>query len=188
VSSARTAAIALAIVAFTLLPVAIKARDLQLVDQREHSFTLADLKGAPLVVTFVSAHCYDVCPLINAQIAAAVSQAEHTHLKVRFLTVTLDPERDSAHDLRALANSFAADPQRWIVAGGKPGDVHGVMRAFHVTTQRGPDGYADAHTTLVYLVDSQGTLRTTMLASTDLSDRIIRTLRAHWNALAQGMQ
>jgi protein SCO1/2 len=188
VSPARTAAIALAIAAFTLLPVAIKARDLQLVDQREHSFTLADLKGRPLVVTFVSAHCYDVCPLINAQIASAVSQAAHTHLNVRFLTVTLDPERDSAHDMRALANSFAADPQRWIVAGGTPDDVHGVMRAFHVTAQRGSDGYANAHTTFVYLVDSRGTLRTTMLASTDLSDRIIRALHAHWNNLTPGMQ
>ncbi len=181
----RLAAV-LATVALALLPTAIKARDLQMVDQRGRAFTLADLKGSPLVVTFVSAHCYDVCPLIDGQIAAAAAQARQAHLNVRFLTVTLDPERDSLHDMRVIANEFSADPRQWIIAGGSVGNIHGIMRTFDVTVQRGPQGFAEAHTTFVYLLDAGGTVQRTLLASSDLSVRVIRALQSNWSLLSRG--
>lgn len=179
-----TAAIVLLAIAALAAP-ANAAREARLVDQTGHAFTLAQLRGTPLVVTFISAHCKDVCPLIDGQIGAAVGSARASNLRVRFLTITLDPERDTARDMRKLATTFAADPRSWLVAGGAVPDVRAVMRAFRVTANRGGDGYADVHTTFVYLVDKRGVVRSTMLASNDLSTQIVAAVKQQWKVLAR---
>ncbi len=149
----------------------------RLIDQNGHAFTFQTLRGIPLVVTFVAAHCTDACPLINAQFAQAARRLAETHARVRLLTITLDPEHDSLRDMRGIARRFQADPRTWIVAGGSRADVHAVMRAFGVVAQRGRDGYADVHTTFVYFIDGRGQLRKTMLASTALGDQLVELAR-----------
>lgn len=172
----RILAVAFAAVLTALQP-AHAARMPRLVDQNGHAFTFADLRGTPLFVTFIAAHCTDACPLINAQFAQAAARLAHSHVRARLLTITLDPEHDSLSDMRAIAQRFHADPRRWIVAGGTRANVHSVMAAFGVQAQRGRKGYADVHTTFVYYVDSRGMLRKTILASTALSDQIVDLVR-----------
>ena len=148
------------------------AQRVRLIDQRGTAFNFDDLRGAPVVLTFISAHCTDACPLINAQISQTVKHLERTPLAVRFLTVTLDPERDTASDMRHIAKTFEANPARWIVASGDPASVHALMRRYHVETQRDAEGYATEHTTFVYILDPQLHLRRALLASTNLSEQL----------------
>ena len=82
----------------------------RLVDQQGHTFTLASLRGKPLVLTFIAAHCTDACPLINAQFADAAQRIAEAHLDARLLTVTLDPEHDSPRTMRELAQPFRGRP------------------------------------------------------------------------------
>jgi protein SCO1 len=144
-----------------------------LVDQQRRSFTLSSLRGRPLAVTFIAAHCTDACPLINAQFAMAARRIAHEGLKARLLTITLDPEHDSPATMRDLAKRFGADPRYWILASGSTADVHRIMRAFGVISVEGRRGYHDRHTTFVYLFDSDGQPVQTMLASTALVDSLI---------------
>ena len=177
-SCIRTSAIAI-LAAIALAIPAQAARALpQLIDQRGHAFTFESLRGTPLVVTFISAHCTDACPLINAEFAQAEQRFAQSHVRVRLLTITLDPEHDSLRDMRDVARRFDADPRTWLVAGGTPANVHSVMAAFGVTAERGRKGYADVHTTFVYFIDARGNLRKTILASTALSDQIVAQVRA----------
>jgi protein SCO1 len=161
------------IVAAASLALLAAAPQPRLVDQSGHPFTLASLRGEPLVVTFVSAHCTDACPLIDAQFADAARRIAQAHLTARLLTITLDPEHDSLATMRALARRFEANPRYWLVAGGTQSDVHRIMRAFGVVSIEGRRGYADHHTTFVYVFDKSGNFVKTMLASTDLSDAIV---------------
>jgi protein SCO1/2 len=154
------------------LPAAAFERPPQLVDQAGRSFSLTSLRGTPLIVTFVAAHCTDACPLVNAQFSEAARQLAAEHRNVRLVTITLDPENDPPRVMRALAKTFGADPHTWIVAGGTISDVHRVMREFGVMARRGRKGYADAHTTFVYFVDPNGVMRKTILASTDLGAQL----------------
>ncbi len=149
-----------------------------LIDQRGHRFTFSSLRGEPLIVTFVSAHCTDACPLINAQFAAAAQRIEREHLAARLLTITLDPEHDSPQTMRELARRFDANPRHWLVAGGSRSDIHAVMRAFGVISIEGKHGSNDHHTTFVYAMDSNGDLAQTLLASTATQDDILDGLRA----------
>lgn len=161
------------------------AAPLHLVDQTGRRFTLASLRGRPLIVTFIAAHCTDACPLINAQFAQAQKLFEQQHRSVRLLTITLDPEHDPPPVLRALAHRFGADPGRWIVAGGDTRSVHAVMKLFGVQAERGPSGYAEMHTTFVYVFDKHGRLHNTVLASTILGTQLADDVRAQWRELAQ---
>jgi len=149
------------------------ARAPLLVDQRGERFTLAQLRGRPLAVTFVSAHCHDVCPLIEAQIARAAQYERSVHGSLRFLTITLDPERDSHADLVRVARTFDADPAYWLIAGGNVSDVHRVMHEFGVVTARGGDGYADAHSTFVTILRSDGSVNAVLLASARLWQQLV---------------
>ena len=148
-----------------------------LVDQTGHHFTVASLRGAPVVVTFVAAHCTDACPLINAQFAQAAVRLERDRVHVRLLTITLDPEHDPPAVMRDLAQRFHANPNTWLVAGGAVGDVHRVMRSFGVVAEQGRRGYADVHSTFVYFLDGRGKLRDTMLASNALAGQILSEVR-----------
>lgn len=159
--------------AFALAHPAAAAHMPQLIDQTGHAFTFKDLRGTPLVVTFIAAHCTDACPLINAQFAQAAQQLKADRSRARLLTITLDPEHDSLHDMKEIARRFDADPKTWIVAGGSKADVHSVMAAFGVVAQRGRKGYAEVHTTFVYFIDGHGSLRKTILASTVLTKQIV---------------
>ena len=165
-------------IVFAAVLMAVTMVQPKLVDQAGHAFTFASLRGSPVAVTFVSAHCSDACPLINAQFSAAAAALKKKHMRLRLLSITLDPERDSLSDLRKLSRTFSADPRTWLIAGGNVKDVHEVMNAFGVVTSRGSDGFEDAHTTIVYLIDGQGVLRKTILPSRDLSGQLIDEMRA----------
>jgi protein SCO1 len=178
------AAVLLAAIVALATP-ARSAQTPQLIDQNGHAFTLGSLVGKPLIVTFIAAHCTDACPLINAQFQQADQLFVQRHLDVRLLTVTLDPEHDPPAVMRDLARRFNADPRRWVVAGGSNKNVHAVMRMFGVQAERGRKGYADVHTTFVYMFDKHGKLRKTILASTILGAQLADEIHAHWRELVQ---
>ena len=149
----------------------------RLVDQRGRSFTLASLRGKPLVITFIGAHCTDACPLINGQFSDVASRIHRDHVPARLLTITLDPEHDSPLAMRRLAKQFEANPQYWLFAGGTISNVHAIMRSFGVISVQGKDGYRDEHTTFVYILNSQGERVDTLLASSALNDSVVDALR-----------
>lgn len=145
----------------------------QLIDQNGHAFTLASLRGHPVAITFVSAHCTDACPLINAQFAQAAQTLARRKIDATLLTITLDPERDSLRDMHKIAREFSADSHHWLIAGGRAADVESVMRRFGVIAEIGKSGYREEHTTFVYVLDANGRLAKTMLASTGLADDVV---------------
>jgi protein SCO1/2 len=148
----------------------------QLIDQNGRAFTLAALRGRPVAITFVSAHCTDACPLVNAQFAQAAQTIVKRKLDATLLTVTLDPEHDSLGDMRKIAREFAADSHSWLVAGGTVGNVESLMHRFGVIAVSGKNGYREGHTTFVYVLDANGKLAKTMLASTGLADDVVEAV------------
>jgi len=150
----------------------------QLIDQTGRTFTLESLRGRPLIVTFISAHCTDACPLVNAQFSDAATQIAHQRLSTRLLTITLDPAHDPPSLMRSLATRFGANPRYWLLASGHRDDVDAILSAYGVIARPGKSGYREAHTTFVYVFDSNGRLEKTMLASTNLTDDILDEARA----------
>jgi protein SCO1/2 len=143
-----------------------------LMDQRGVHFTFDDLRGHPTVLTFISAHCTDACPLIEGQIAQAAAHERSVHGRLRFVTLSLDPQRDSIADLRRIAGAFDADPTYWRLARATPERTRELMQIFGVVAARDGDGYETSHTTLLYLLDRSGRYAGSVLPSTHLISQL----------------
>ncbi len=143
-----------------------------LVAQSGKHFTLDQLRGSPVVITFIAARCRDACPLIDAQIASAAHDVRASMHNVRFLTITLDPRHDSRAIMQHIAHEFDAREPRWIVATESSSTLAALTRRFGVVAQDDADGIPDMHTTFVYILDDRGRLQRTLLASANLSSDI----------------
>ena len=162
------------LLASIVVPSGVSAHRTAVVDQRGRAFTLQALRGAPTVVTFISAHCTDACPLINAQIAQAAraSLPSNTH----YASITLDPERDTRADMQRLARTFGANPSQWSFVSGGAAAIYQLMKRFGIVAVRGRDGYARAHTTFVYVLDRRGRLAATIMPSSALPSTLSREI------------
>ncbi|TAM58312.1 SCO family protein [bacterium] len=149
-----------------------------LIDQRGERFTLAALRGHPVVMTFAATRCTDACPLANAVFAQLQRRLSAAHRDARLLTVTLDPRYDTPFVMARLATTMGANSGRWILASGAPGDVARFMRAYGVVAQAGKDGVPDVHSTVIYLIDRRGRLAKRLLLSTAAADAVLSALPA----------
>ncbi|MDQ2679799.1 MAG: SCO family protein [Candidatus Eremiobacteraeota bacterium] len=180
----RRVSLAIALAAlFCTGAVAASGPQPRLQDQTGRIFTLDTLHGEPVVLTFIATHCTDACPLINAQFAQVSHDLSVDHVRVHLLSITLDPENDPPARMRAVAKQFDANAQNWQLATGSPSQVHRIMRAYNVLAQHDRKGYADVHTTYIYLIDRHGKLAKTILASTNFSADLFHELSVDWNRL-----
>jgi protein SCO1/2 len=78
--------------------------------------------------------------------------------KVAFVSITIDPERDTTAVLKDYAAAFDANLGGWSFLTGDPATVLEVARRYGVAVAKAADGGVD-HTLLTTLVDRQGAMR-----------------------------
>jgi protein SCO1 len=105
------------------------APDFTLTTQDGGRLSLKELRGTVVVVTFIYASCADTCPLLTAKLAALGPRLAGTSPPpVRFVGITVDPERDTPDVLRAYARGHGADGPGWAFLTGGPTQIHEVAR------------------------------------------------------------
>jgi cytochrome oxidase Cu insertion factor (SCO1/SenC/PrrC family) len=152
-------------------------RTIPLVDQHGVRFTLGDLHGLPVLVTFVATRCTDACPIATAMFSRLDERLHRKRVAATLVEVTLDPAYDTPFVMQQYASTYFAGASDWRLASGTPANVHALMRAFHVTAVKGRDGIPDVHSSFVYIFDSQGKQSRTLLLSTNLVDDALRALK-----------
>lgn len=79
--------------------------------------TRVDLLGKVWVANFIYTRCTETCPLQSARLARL--QAEFAGEEAfRLVSITVDPERDTAAALAGYAEKYGADPARWLFLTG----------------------------------------------------------------------
>jgi protein SCO1/2 len=129
---------------------AAPAPDFALLDQHGRSVSLGALRGRPVVVTFVFAHCQAVCPLLLQKIKTATTD------RAPVLAVTLDPWRDTPGALPGIARAWALPSHVHVLSAATAPDVTRVIAAFGVPFERDPVTGDIAHPALVFIVDRAG--------------------------------
>ena len=152
-------------------------RAIPLVDQHGVRFKLNDLRGSPVLVTFVATRCSDACPIATAMYSRLNERLRHARVTATLVEVTLDPLYDTPFVMQQYANTYSAGSGSWRLASGSPADVRALMRAFGVSAVKGPDGVPDVHSSFVYFLDARGKRSRTLLLSTNLVDDALRALR-----------
>lgn len=137
-------------------PTALAAATLTDQDGRVRSF--ADFRGKTVVFSFFFTSCPTVCPRetralsdVQRRLSPAVKE------RVRFVTLSVDPENDTPQAMRQFALSNGADLNGWSFVHATPVATRALgqqLAAFEGPAQAQPSG----HTTAVYLFDGAGRL------------------------------
>jgi len=141
------------------LPTIGQAPDFTLVSQDNLQVSLHDFRGKVVAVSFIYTYCTDVCPMLTAHMASVQEKLGSAFgPKIAFVSITVDPERDTPDVLKEYSQSFGADLKGWSFLTGDPAVVHEVGRKYGVIAKKAANGDVD-HTLLTSLVDPNGMLR-----------------------------
>jgi protein SCO1 len=142
------------------LPVIGPAPDFTLTSQDGVTVSLADLRGKAVALTFIYTFCTDTCPTLTDKMARVQDKLGPAFgTKIVFVSITVDPERDTPAVLKNYAESFRADPEGWFFLTGDAAAIREVERRYGVYAGKAPDGGGIDHTFLTSLIDTGGVLR-----------------------------
>jgi protein SCO1/2 len=141
------------------LPMIGPAPDFALTSQDGVRVTLSDFRGKVVAVTFIFTSCTDACPLLTAKMVQAQDElGADFATRIAFISITVDPERDTPAVLKQYAQNFGANLAGWAFLTSTPEGIRDVTRRYGIFVSKAADGDVD-HTFLTSLVDSHGILR-----------------------------
>jgi cytochrome oxidase Cu insertion factor (SCO1/SenC/PrrC family)/cytochrome c2 len=84
------------------------------------------IKGKIVLISFIYTNCPDICPLTTARIAQVEDElGDMVGRDIFFVSMTVDPERDTPEKLKEFATAFDVGPG-WLFLTGKPEDIRAI--------------------------------------------------------------
>ena len=130
----------------------------------------------PSAVFFGFTHCPDVCPTTLMETAGWIEALGADAAKMRFVFVTVDPERDTPE---VMNDYIAAFSDKIIGVTGDPEKVHAMVKDYKIVSRKVPlegGDYTMDHTASVLLLDANGSFVGT-IARDEAPDAAIGKLR-----------
>ena len=150
----------------------------ELTTQDDRRLSLNELRGKVVVVTFIYTSCADACPLLTAKMATLQDDlGVDFGPKVFFVSITVDPERDTPEVLTRYAQAHGANLAGWAFLTGTPDEIRAVARQYGIYYKKQAAGDVD-HTFLTSLVDQRGTLRVQYMGIRFDPDELLHDLQS----------
>ena len=160
------------------LPKIKAAPEFTLTNQDSERVAMKDLRGKVLAITFIFASCADTCPLLTAKMAGIQNRlGSDLGPKVFFVSITVDPERDTPAVLKRYAEAYKANLVGWAFLTGTKAEIQEVAKRYGMYYKKTPRGDID-HTFPTSLVDHNGTLRVQYMGVKFNPDEMLRDLRS----------
>jgi protein SCO1/2 len=148
-------------------PVAIKGANgkieqhkiggLELKDQHGQKVNPAEFDSCVLVANIFFASCAEVCPEMNSQVQT-VAEEFAKNPRVKFLSISIDPENDSVSALKAYAKRFHADKLKWQFCTGNKTDIYDwVLNDLLLANEQRENDFI--HDDKVAIIDRNGHIR-----------------------------
>jgi protein SCO1/2 len=122
--------------------------------------TQANYRDFVTMVYFGYTFCPDVCPLTMQNVASALAKAGDAVKQIRFLFVTVDPNRDTLPVLKSYTHLFGPE---FIGLRGDPDQLARLAKqfriAYSVSPSNDPAKYEVTHSAAIYVFDKQGNAR-----------------------------
>jgi protein SCO1/2 len=134
--------------------------DFKLINQLGDTITLKKLEGKIYVADFFFTTCPTICPKMSDQMYR-VYQKYKDNPDVLILSHTVMPEVDSVPVLKAYAEKYGADANKWIFLTGPKEEIYQLARkSYFAVITEGDGGVSDfIHTENFILVDKQKRIR-----------------------------
>ncbi len=133
------------------LPEGLMAPELGLLDEEGEAVRMADLRGKPVVVTFLYSNCDDSCPLQAQQVKGALNELGHD---LPALAISVDPANDTAQSARSFLSEQRMTGRLRFVLGSGP-ELRRVWNGYRIQPQLDDLD----HTARIVLVDADGVQR-----------------------------
>ena len=135
--------------------------DFTLRDQHGQPFRLSAQRGRVVLLFFGYTYCPDICPTTLAMWRQVHDALDDDAKRVRFVFITVDPERDTPERMGKHLAVFNPD---FIGLTGPPDKLEPVYQAFDVSREKvfaggSASAYLMNHTATGFVIDPDGQLR-----------------------------
>jgi protein SCO1/2 len=147
------------------LPEIAPAPEFTLTSQDRAEVALADLRGKVVAVTFIYTSCVDTCPVLTPMLSFIQDRlGTDFGARIAFVSITVDPERDTPEVLKEYAQAFGANLGGWSFLTGSSDTIRDVTHRYGVFASKSSDRNVD-HTFLTSIIDRRGILRVQYLGA-----------------------
>jgi protein SCO1 len=152
---------------------ALPARQAPAIDLRNYlgkRVTLAEYRGKAVLMTFLYAHCPDVCPLIASNLRVALNLLGKRASQVQVIAVSVDPRGDTPAEVARFVRAHGmVGRMQYLI--GSASELARTWKAWSVGSKRevGQPNLV-AHDALVYGISASGKLTTIYPASFEPSE------------------
>lgn len=137
--------------------------DITLVTMHGEPYSFAESEKKIKVLEFMYGHCPDICPVTTTKLNSLKKELQNAGVfgeKVQFITVTIDPYRDTPEELIKYMEKFdVEDDGNWIFLTGDPNnlkedqkEIQRLANTFQFLYRDPGDGFY-IHTNNLYLID-----------------------------------
>lgn len=148
-----------------------KIPDFTLTNQMGKQVSFSDVSlsdsGKITVIDFFFTRCPTICPGMTEQmkklqrsVQKGVKVGDNKADYVQFISISIDPERDSVPSLKRWADRFQVDPANWWLLTGDKEMIYDLsLKYMNLTVQDPKVDTLFPHTDIFVLVDKHGTIR-----------------------------
>lgn len=148
----------------------------RLTDQTGAPLASDDLRGSAVVLDFIFTNCPGPCPTLTGIVRdAQQALPPERRARTRFVSISLDPERDTPEVLAAYAAKRGLDTSDWSFLTGPVADVDAVLEAYGVGTRRPADGNIE-HMVATFVIGPDGMIERTFLGTRHSADDLVAEL------------
>jgi cytochrome oxidase Cu insertion factor (SCO1/SenC/PrrC family) len=138
----------------SLLAVFGEAPDFSLTERSGRAFSKNDLVGKPWIADFIFTSCAGQCPLMSLQMKKLQSHFP-AESDFRFVSFTVDPDRDTPEVLAQYADRYGAEKERWFFLTGPRPQMNRILNGFFLS----PVDEPAMHSIRFILIDGEGQIR-----------------------------
>jgi protein SCO1 len=143
------------------LPVQGQGAEFNLTDSDGQPVTLSGTNGKARLLYFFFANCPDVCPPTTALLSQVQDELKADGVfgkQVEFMSVTIDPTRDTPDALKKYADTFHADAAGWkFLRGSNEQETAKLAGKYEILVNKVDGNFG--HMNLIVLLDKKGRIR-----------------------------
>jgi protein SCO1 len=151
-----------------VMPAGVRAPDFELRDQDGRRVSMRDLRGEPVIVTFLYTNCRETCPGQAQTVKGALDDLGHD---VPAIAIAVDPPRDTRDSARAFLSKQRVIGRMDFVLGSRA-QLRPLWRAFAIQ----PQSVTQEHQGRFTLVDKRGFQRVGFPLGQATSERLAHDL------------
>ena len=139
------------------LPVYFQAPQFELTDQNNRTVTDQQLRGSVWVAMVFFTNCPNICHGMMGRLADL--QQSVTDPRVKLVSFSIDPARDTPEQLKQYADRLGADATRWFLLTGTTDQMFAAAEGLKLQAEPAQGNKPISHTNRMLLVDALGQVR-----------------------------